>query len=143
MTDLSYKERERLRQLEEEVEKERVREKKAREEAEAKARALAKIDEPSDDPASDTAKKKAVVKASVKGLQLARESRIQMRNKILVGGGAVMAMILFWTNVVQLIGIAAVLGAGYVGLNKHLVGPEIPDDDDDDSSSGGKGSKPA
>jgi hypothetical protein len=142
MTDLSDKEKERLRQLEEEVEKERVREKKAREEAEAKARALMKLDEESEDPAGEQAKKKAVVKTSSRELQLARESRIQMRNKILVGGGGLLCMLLLWSNIIQLIGIGAFLGGGYFALNKYLVGEEVPDDDDARSDSGAKGTKP-
>lgn len=137
MTDLSDKEKDRLRQLEEEVEKERVREKKAREEAEAKARALMKVEEEGEDP--EQAKKKAVVKTSRKELQLARESRIKLRNQILVGGGGLLAMLLLWSNIIQLIGIGAFLGGGYFALNKYLVGDEIRDDDEEGGDSGGKG----
>lgn len=143
MTDLSDKEQERLRQLEEEVEKERVREKKAREEAEAKARSLITVEEESEDPASDPAKKKAVVRTPRKELQLARETRVQLRNKILVGGGGLLCMLLLWSNIIQLIGIGAFLGGGYFALNKYLVGEEIRDEEEEGPDSGGKGKKSA
>jgi len=122
MADLSKDELERLRQLEEEVDRERAAIRKQQEDIARQSEARA------DDPSSrDKVTRTAVVeKNQTTAIVIPAVNRIGIRNKILVGAAGVMGALFLIQNAVTLFGMAVLLGAGYVGLNKYFVSSDIP-----------------